>query len=146
MKKILSMAVLVLMTIQLSFAKDVVTKDEKRLPLTARNFINQHFAQPSISYIKIESEMFNGKKYEAVLTNGAEIDFNSKGEWTEVDCKREAVPASIIPEYIKEYVRTNFKGNFITQVERGRYGIEVELDNDLNLRFDKNGKFRELDD
>lgn len=146
MKKILSLVVMALIAIQFTSAKDVVTKDEMQLPLAARNFINQHFTKPQISYIKIESELFKGKKYEAVLTSGVEIEFDSKGEWTDVDCKRGAVPTSIVPEYIKEYVKANFNGQTITQIERDRYGIEVELANDLNLKFDKKGQLRELDD
>jgi len=146
MKKILSIVVMALLAIQFVSAGDVVTKDEMQLPLAARNFINQHFTNPKISYIKIESELLKGKKYEAVLTSGVEIDFNSKGEWTDVDCKRGTVPASIIPEYIKEYVKTNFADNTITQIERDHRGIEVELNNDLSLKFDKKGKLRELDD
>ncbi|NDV83966.1 PepSY-like domain-containing protein [Bacteroides sp. 51] len=146
MKKILSLVVMALIAIQFTSAKDVVTKDEMQLPLAARNFINQHFTKPQISYIKIESELLKGKKYEAVLTSGVEIEFDSKGEWTDVDCKRGTVPASIIPEYVKEYVKTNFSGQTITQIERDRHGIEVELNNDLSIKFDKKGQLRELDD
>ena len=146
MKKILSLVVMALIAIQFTSAKDVVTKDEMQLPLAARNFINQHFTKPQISYIKIESELFKGKKYEAVLTSGVEVEFDSKGEWTDVDCKRGTVPASIVPEYIKEYVNTNFNGQKITQIERDRHGIEVELANDLSLKFDKKGQLRKLDD
>jgi len=146
MKKFLSVVVMALLAIQFVAAREVVTKDEMQLPLTARNFINQHFTQPQISYIKIESELLKGKKYEVVLTNGTELDFDSKGEWTEIDCKRSAVPASIIPQYVKEYVNANFKENIITQMDRDRRGIEVELNNDLSLKFDKNGKLYKLDD
>ena len=125
MKKILSLVIMALIAMQLTSANDVVTKDEMQLPLAARNFINQHFTKPQISYIKIESELFKGKKYEAVLTSGVEIEFDGKGHWTDVDCKRGAIPASIVPEYIKEYVKTNFNGQTITQIERDRHGIEV---------------------
>jgi len=146
MKKILSIVVMALLAIQFVSATDVVTKDEMQLPLNARNFISQHFSTPQISYIKIESEFLKGKKFEAVLTSGIEIDFDSKGEWTDVDCKRAAVPASIVPEYVKQYVNTNFNGHIITQIERDRHGIEVELDNDLSVKFDKKGNLRRLDD
>ena len=43
MKKVLSILVLVLATVQMAFAGDVITRDAKQLPLTARNFINQYF-------------------------------------------------------------------------------------------------------
>jgi hypothetical protein len=146
MRKILSIVAMALLAIQFVAAHEVITKDEKQLPLTARNFINQHFTKPQISYIKIESELLKGKKYEVVLTDGTEIDFNGKGEWTEIDSKRTAVPASVIPEYVKDYVSVNFKTNIITQIDRDYRGIEVELNNDLSLKFDKSGRLYKLDD
>mgnify|MGYP000494333698 CR=1 FL=1 len=51
MKKVLSILVLVLATVQMAFAGDVITRDAKQLPLTARNFINQYFTKPqNIAY------------------------------------------------------------------------------------------------
>lgn len=47
MKKVLSILVLVLATVQMAFAGDVITRDAKQLPLTARNFINQYFTKVS---------------------------------------------------------------------------------------------------
>lgn len=81
MKKILSILVLAIVAVQFAFAGDVITKDAKELPLNARNFINQYFSKPQISYIKIDSE-FLSKKYEVTLTDRTEIDFDKKGNWT----------------------------------------------------------------
>ena len=44
MKKVLSILVLAIVAVQFAFAGDVITKDVKELPLTARNFINQYFS------------------------------------------------------------------------------------------------------
>lgn len=77
MKKILSILVLAIVAVQFAFAGDVITKDAKDLPLNARNFINQYFSKPQISYIKIDSE-FLSKKYEVTLTDRTEIDFDKK--------------------------------------------------------------------
>lgn len=68
MKKVLSILVLAIVAVQFAFAGDVITKDVKELPLTARNFINQYFSKPQISYIKIDSE-FLSKKYEVTDEN-----------------------------------------------------------------------------
>ena len=51
MKKVLSILVLALVAVQFAFAGDVITRDAKQLPLTARNFINQYFTKPQISHI-----------------------------------------------------------------------------------------------
>lgn len=146
MKKILSMIVLALATVQFAFAGDVITQDVKQLPLTARNFINQYFSKPQVSHIKIETNIQQSKKYEVLLTDRTEIDFDSNGNWTEVDCKKVAVPGALIPVSVKEYVKTNFPQEIITKIERGRNGVEVELGNDYSLKFNNKGKFVSMDD
>lgn len=146
MKKLFLFSVIALLAVQVTYATDVVTKDESKLPVPAKTFLNQHFSDAKISYIKIENEFPLGKKYEVVLTNGVEIDFDNKGEWKDIDCKRDEVPAALIPSYASNYVAANFVGEFITKIEKDRHGIEVELNNDLSIKFDNKGNFKRLDD
>lgn len=146
MKKLLSMIVLVVLSVQVATADDIITKDTAQLPLAAREFITTHFPNPKISYVKIENELFESTKYEAVLTNGTEIEFNSKGVWKEVDAKHQEVPSSIVPDYAKQYVQENFPSNIIKKVERERYGLKVELNNGLDLKFNSNGRLIKIDD
>ncbi|NDV58128.1 PepSY-like domain-containing protein [Bacteroides sp. 519] len=146
MKKVLFTLIMAMMVVPFMNAKEIVTQDEKRLPTEARDFISRHFPESKVSYIKIDDEFILYKQYEVVLTNGVEIEFDSKGNWKEVDTKRQEVPANIIPLKIREYTNNNFANNFITKIERDRYGYEVELNNDLSLKFDKNGTFKRLDD
>ena len=79
MKKFLSLLVLALVAVQFSFAKDVITKDMNQLPLPARNFINSNFTKPQVAHIKIDKDMMESTKYEVLLMDGTEIDFDSKG-------------------------------------------------------------------
>ncbi|NDV65139.1 PepSY-like domain-containing protein [Bacteroides sp. 224] len=146
MRKILSVLAMVLFAVQFVSAKDVVTTDGKSLPKNSQTFIQQYFPNSAISYIKIDNEFFKSKKYEVVLTNGTEIDFDSRGNWMEVDAKKAEIPAELIPDYVKNYLSANFKKEYITQIEKDRRGIEVELNNDLSLRFDRNGNLVEIDD
>lgn len=146
MKKFLSVLVWAIVAVQFAFAGDVITQDVKQLPLTARNFINQYFSKPQVSHIKIETNILQSKKYEVLLTDRTEIDFDSNGNWTEVDCKKAAVPGALIPVSVKEYVKTNFPREIITKIERGRSGVEVELSNDYSLKFNNKGKFVSMDD
>lgn len=84
----LSILVLAIAAVQFAFAGDIITKDAMKLPLPARNFINRHFSNPQISHIKIENEILQTKKYDVLLTNATEIDFDNRGNWIEVDCKK----------------------------------------------------------
>lgn len=133
------------LTLQTTFAGDVITQDAKQLPLVARNFINRHFTRPQISYIKIDSE-FLSKKYEVVLSDRTKIEFDGDGEWEEVDGKRNNIPTTIIPAHIKQYVEANYPGVSFTKIERDRGEVEVELTNRLSLTFNKKGQLIDIDD
>lgn len=145
MKRLLSVFVLAIVAVQFVCAGDVVTQDVNRLPQAARQFIEKYFPSARVSYIKIDSEFMRGDTYEVLLTDQTEIDFDSKGSWQEVDCKKKAVPAALVPETVKEYVKVNFPREIITQIDRRR-GVEVELGNDFSLKFNKKGKFVGMDD
>lgn len=146
MKKVLSILVMAIIAVQMAVAGDVVTMDEKQLPVQAREFIKKHFAAEKISYIKIEDEFLRKKEYEVVLTNGVEINFDHNGNWEEVDCKRNAIPENIMLPNIREYIKTHFGNNIVTQIDRDSRGYELELDNDLSVKFNKTGNFLRLDD
>lgn len=145
MKRTLSLLVLALMAVQLAFAGDVITQDPKQLPVAARNFIAQHFGESQISYIKIETEFMN-KKYEVLLTDRTEIEFDSKGNWLEVDCKRSAMPEVLVPVYVKEHVAKNFPQAFVVKLEKDRGELEADLSNGFSLTFNKRGQLIDIDD
>ncbi len=146
MKNILSFLMLMFLSLQFACAKDIITQDEKRLPENARSFIEKHFPHVQISYIKIDNDFLESTKYKVLMTDRKELEFDKNGDWTEIDCKKEAVPATLIPENIATYVKQHFPEETITQIERKKRHIEIELGNDLSLKFDKNGKLIEIDD
>ncbi len=138
MKKVLIL-ILALFTVNVfaSCDRPVTFSD---LPSKAQQFINQHF-----NGIEVISVVADDGHYEVYLSDGTELEFDRKGEWRDVDCKRKAVPAAIIPTNITNYVKSKFPSNFIVRIEKKHVGYEVELDNDLDLRFDKNGNFQNVD-
>lgn len=147
MKKILSLLVMAIVAIQFSFAGDVVTKDMNQLPLPARNFINRHFTKPQVSHIKIDKEMMESTKYEVLLMDGSEIDFDSKGNWEEVSAKKgQKVPDSVIPSFAVTYLKEHQFTEPVTKVERDRKGYEVELSTGISFKFNNKGKFLKADD
>lgn len=116
-----------------------ITKEQ--LPQTAQSFINQFFSDYQIAYIQKDSD-----SYDVKFSNGFEVDFNKKGEWKEVDCQTSEVPSGIVPENIRNYVNTNYNGLFIVQIGKDHFEYDVELNNGLELVFDKNGNFKRIDD
>lgn len=124
--------------------KDVIITPDK-LPAAIQSFMNEYFPGSTISYAKKDRELTK-TTYEVVLQDGSEIDFDGKGQWDKVDCKRMAVPAALVPAAIAPYVEANFPGQTIVKIDKERYGYEIELFSDLELKFDKSGRLITVDD
>ena len=116
-----------------------------QLPANAKLFIQENFPDASISYAVLDKE-FSGKRYEVRLNNGGELDFDKSGTWDKVDCNFSAVPANLVPANIANYVKTNFPGTAIIKIDKERYGYDIELSNDLELKFNKKGQLMNIDD
>ena len=115
------------------------------LPIEAQTFIKTYFPEVPISYAKKDYEGLSCK-YEVRLNDGTEINFSKKGVWDKVDCQTSEVPAALIPQMIANYVQTNYAGSVIVKIDKERYGHQIELSNDLEFKFDKNGNLFDIDD
>ena len=138
--RLLLLAVLCLLVASVAKADDTPIP-VGQLPAAARTFVQANFPTKKIIYAEKDFNM-----YECRLSDGTEIDFNKKGNWDKVDCKNTAVPAALIPEAIKSYVKANFPDCIITKIDKERYGIDIELSNDLDLKFNYQGQLLGMDD
>jgi hypothetical protein len=120
-----------------------ITVDQ--LPQTARQFIKEYFAAIEVSYAKMESEVFD-KSYEVILVNGCKVEFDKKGEWTDVDCKYSEVPAGIVPQKIQEFITKNQPSAKVIEIDRDSRDYELKLDNRVELKFDLKENFMGYDD
>ena len=147
MKQIkLFLAALICMTMQtlVCNADNDVMVPVSQLPAAARTFVQKNFPGKKIMFAQ-KDNIFSST-YETHLDNGAEIEFYRNGDWNKVDCHHSAVPASIVPAVIANYVKANFPGTFVTKIDKERYGYEVELSNDLELKFNKKCMLIGMDD
>ena len=112
-----------------------------KLPQAALQTINTHLPGRKIAIAKVESELFS-KSYTVIFTNGEKIEFDGRGRWTEVKCKRSAVPASLVPAPIAQYIRANYPDCRILEIERDDE-YEVKLSNHVEVTFNK--KFEVID-
>lgn len=112
-----------------------------KLPQAAMQTINTHLPGRKIAIAKVESELFS-KSYTVIFTNGEKIEFDGRGRWTEVKCKRSAVPASLVPAQIAQYIRANYPDCRILEIERDDE-YEVKLSNHVEVTFNK--KFEVID-
>ena len=116
-----------------------------QLPTTVKAFVAKNFSGKTIAYAAKDVE-FMGTKYEVMLNNGAKIDFDKRGNWYKVDCETFAVPAALVPATITRYVKANFPGAVIVKIDKERYGYDIELSNDIELKFNKGGALIRMDD
>lgn len=116
----------------------------KQLPKTAQDFIQKHFS--NLVFANGEQDNDRTVEYTIKFTDGTELEFNQKGEWTDVDCNRNKVPDAIIPAQIRNYVSGNYQNSIIVKIQKENFGYEVELNNGLELKFNKEGKFISVDD
>ena len=117
----------------------------EQLPAPAKTFVKKYFPQATIEYATKDTE-FMGTTYEVRLSDGTEVDFDKKGNWDNVDCKTKAVPASLVPAAIAQYVKAHYPNTVIVKIDKERSGYDIELSNDLELKFNSKGKLVGIDD
>lgn len=140
-----------LMTVALLVVAVVANAQDKvitfaQLPKKAKNFVTTYYAADQVVLVKEESELLSGKSYDVKLRDGVKLEFDAKGEWTEVDAELKAVPVKIVPASILEYVKKSFPNNEIVQISRSSRKYSVELTNGIDLEFNKKGQFVRIDD
>lgn len=127
-----------------SCAKDNLTQLEQ-LPTKAQEFVKTYFSDYTIQYIFSDKE-FADVDYKVRFEDGTEIEFNAKGDWTDVSGKRNCIPTGFILKEITDYVEMNHQGMCITDVEKEFNRITVELNDNLEIEFNSKGKLISYDD
>ena len=117
-----------------------------QLPSKAQSFISDHFKQEKVSLVSSEKEFFSATEYKVIFQNGTEVEFDSKGNWTEVDAKLKAVPLKLIPSAILNYVNQKFPNNQVVQINKENKHYEIELTSGIDLLFNSQGEFLRIDD
>ena len=138
--RVFLLALMCLLVSTAAFADDTPIPVEK-LPAAAKEFVQTNFPEAKIIYAEKD-----WNSYECRLNDGTKIEFNKKGSWKKVDRNLIAVPAALIPEPIQQYVTTNFPGCVVTKIDKERYGYDIELSNDIDLKFNYQGVLIGMDD
>lgn len=145
MKKFLLILVAMLTMTSVSFARDKYSRDTSVLPRAAQSVLSRNF-KADVSLIKIEKGFGRVSEYDVTLTDGTEISFDRKGNWENIETSRgRRVPDALVPQTIRNYVKKNHSGAKIIGIERERGGYEVELDNGIDMKFDRAGNFKRYD-
>lgn len=114
------------------------------LPAKAQTLLSKHFKGQKVMLATIESGVVS-KSYDVVLRNGTKLEFDKKGNLTEIDCKQGIVPSQLIPQPIKNYLKENYRGETVRKIELNKKEYEVELTNGIDLTFNKHFQLIDID-
>ena len=114
------------------------------LPAKAQTLLSQHFNNQKVMLATIETGVIS-RSYDVVLQNGTKLEFDKKGNLTEIDCKQGIVPALLIPQAITNYLKDNYAGQSVKKIEINKNEYEVELTNGLDLTFNKHFQLIDID-
>lgn len=115
-----------------------------KMPQKAQLFIKKYFGTYQVAMARIETD-FLSKSYDVIFTNGDKVEFDRKGEWTNIDCEYSAVPMDVVPAAIKAYVNKNYPNAQVKQIEKDGKAYDVELSNGWDIKFDKSFNVVDLD-
>ena len=116
----------------------------KELPAKAQTLLTKHFKGQKVMLATIESGVVS-RSYDVVLRNGTKLEFDKKGNLTEIDCKQGIVPSQLIPQPIKNYLKENYRGEAVRKIELNKKEYEVELTNGIDLTFNKHFQLIDID-
>ena len=114
------------------------------LPAKAQTLLSQHFNGQKVMLATIETGVVS-RSYDVVLQNGTKLEFDKKGNLTEVDCKQSIVPDQLIPQAIRNYLKENYPAQAVKKIEMNKNEYEVELANGLDLTFNKHFQVIDID-
>ena len=114
------------------------------LPAKAQTLLSKHFKGQKVMLATIESGVVS-RSYDVVLRNGTKLEFEKKGNLTEIDCKQGFVPSQLIPQPIKNYLKENYRGEAVRKIELNKKEYEVELTNGIDLTFNKHFQLIDID-
>lgn len=114
------------------------------LPIQAQTFVTTYFDKSDIAFVLREREGFS-YEYQVRLNDGTKIGFDANGNLEWIDGQGHEIPSGIVPEPIVNYVKEHHPKNYIIEYKVERHTLEVELDNHIEIEFDKSGNFVRYD-
>lgn len=119
-----------------------ITRDQ--LPQKAQTFLSTFFSESKASLMRKDFDV-TGISYDVIFTDGCKVEFDSKGNWTEVDCINHPIPEGIVPAAIENVVKTQYPNAHVVQIEIDRREYDVKLSNRVELTFNKKMQMIDID-
>ena len=143
MKKYFSVVLIALCSLTACANEQVIPFDQ--VPEPAKAIVAAHFDASQIAYVTLDKGLLDAE-YDVKFNDGRSLEFNKVGELLKVDCKQTEVPAALIPEAVRAYVKANFPNAFITEWSKDDRRWKAELNSGLELEFNSKYEFIRIDD
>ena len=143
MKKYFSIVLIALCSLTACANEQVIPFDQ--VPEPAKAIVAAHFDASQIAYVTLDKGLLDAE-YDVKFNDGRSLEFNKAGELLKVDCKQTEVPAALIPEVVRAYVKANFPNAFITEWSKDDRRWKAELNSGLDLEFNSKYEFVRIDD
>jgi len=139
-KRILSFVGLLVSGLFLNAQEQPVTPAE--LPVPATEFISKHFPAHNIQSVMKDMDSSGRMEFEVKTDDFVKIEFSQTGEWKEVESNsKTGLVTTFLPEKIREYLQSHYSDEKVEKAEKGLRGYEIELMNDVELKFNLKGEF-----
>ena len=115
------------------------------LPQIVQEEIHKNFETEQIQFITSEKGIGRHYHYTFSIDDGTKIELDEKAGLIGVSNKM-GIDSVFVPAKIKEYVQKTFPNATITEYKYETMKQEVELNNKLDLIFDKRSAFIRIDD
>ena len=143
MKKYFSVVLIALCSLTACANEQVIPFDQ--VPEPAKAIVAAHFDASQIAYVTLDKGLLD-TEYDIKFNDGRSLEFNKAGELLKVDCKQTEVPAALIPEVVRAYVKANFPNAFITEWSKDDRRWKADLNSGLELEFNSKYEFIRIDD
>ena len=113
-----------------------------QLPSAAQQLIETYFDKNDIR--TVTADMHGSRTdYEEKFYDGSSIEFDTDGQWDEIDSKVTAINETLVPVAILETIKTRYgKDAKVKKIKIDRQEYEVDLDNGAELEFNSNFKLK----
>lgn len=145
MKKLIAFIAVIMLTVGATYARDKYYHNADPLPAAAKSMLSKYFSGLKVSQVKEDAGLLGVEDYEVILNNGTKIEFNKDGSWKEVNGGINAIPKALLLKSINTFISKNYAGNKIVKIQKERNKYEVELNNGMELDFDRAGNFLRIE-
>lgn len=114
-----------------------------KTPKAVQTAALKHYTPDQILFITKDKEL--GKdEYEFTLADGTKVEFYENGQLHKIK-SQQGVPEEFIPTNMLKYIKATFPNSIVTEFKNDRMMKKIEINNDVDLIFNRKGKFLRID-